>query len=145
MTGPVNYGLNEIKLYIDSIGPTIKNWSDRCGRPGEFKKRINAIMPTTITHLASLIFFPKAVGIGLVATAIMPDAVDVILHSCMIQGADRMIDNLNLTNTQKKVAVVGVIVTTGFYVQNPYLAILPSLFTAKLMADATLNRYYERT
>ncbi len=102
MTGPANYYLNELKLYANDIGPNIKNWYDKCQKPGEFQNRINAIIPTTITHLASLIFFPKAAGVGLVATAVMPDAVDRILHSCIIQGVDGMIDDLNITSTQKK-------------------------------------------
>lgn len=140
-----NYYLNELKLYAESIGPTLKNWHEKCQRPGEFRKRINACIPTTITHYVALIFFPKAAAVGLVATAVIPDAVDRILHNDIIQRIDRMIDELNMTSTQKKAVVVAGIAMTGYLIQNPYLAIPPSLFTAKLMADMTIGRYYERT
>jgi hypothetical protein len=91
-----------------------------------------------------LIFFPKAAEVGLVATAVMPDAVDRILHNYIVQRIDRMIDELNMTSTQKKAAAVAGIVMTGFLIQNPYLAIPPSLLTTKLMADTAIGKYYER-
>jgi hypothetical protein len=118
-----NYYLNELKLYAESIGPILKNWHENCQRPGEFRKRINAILPTTITHYVALFFFPKVTAIGLVATAVMPAAVEDILHNAIIQGLDEMIDKLNMTSTQKKTAVVVGIAMTGYL---------------------TLNRYYER-
>lgn len=142
---PLNYYLHELKLYAESIKPTLESWYEKCQQPGEFRKRINATIPTTITHYVALIFFPKAAAVGLVATAVMPDAVDRILHNDIIQRIDRMIDELNMTSSQKKAAVVAGIAMTGFLIQNPYLAIPPSLFVATLMADTSIGRYYERT
>jgi len=145
MTSPaLNPYLHELKLYAEDVGPKLQRWYDDCQRPGEFQKRCRAIVPSTITHLAALFFFPRATVAGIVATAVMPDAIDEVMHNHAIQRIDRTIDDLNMTSTQKTALAVTGIVVAGLLVQNPYLAILPSLCTAKLMADITLDRYRGR-
>jgi hypothetical protein len=142
--GSLSSTLYELKLYAEEIQPCIKNWYERCQRPGEFQKRTNAIKPTTIVHLTTLIFFPKTAAIGLIASAVMPEAADRILHNPYLQEIDYIMDKLNLSDTQKKAATVGGIVLSSLLSNIPYFTIPPSLFIAKLIIQTTIDRYYER-
>lgn len=58
MTHSVSFYLNELKLYADSTLPAVRSWYGNCQRPGEFKKRLIAILPSTPTHCVAMLVFP---------------------------------------------------------------------------------------
>lgn len=144
MSGYVSYYLHECKGYVDCIGPAIKDWYESCQRPGEFQKRARAMIPSTLVECVALAIFPTSASVGMIAAAVMPEAIDRIMHCVLVQEMNSEINKLNLTSTQKKTVTVAGILMSGL-IQDSYLTILPSLLIAKHMAEATFRRYYSST
>lgn len=139
------YICSEAKLYIAEIGPQIRSWYGKLCEPGELPKRINAAVFPTPEVFACLAYYPGATLLARSLTCLMPGAIDVIMHYDIVQGAENIIGRLNMSDTQKKIVTIAGVVISGTLIENPYLAILPAFFTAKISADAILNTYYRRT
>lgn len=137
--------LYQAKLCVEDVPYKIKNWYEDWQRPGEFKKRASAVVPSTLVHLVALSLFTNAAALGLSLTFVSPEAMNRIMHNPVIQDLQWRLRQLNMTETQKKAAIAFEIAIAGLFIQNAYLALIPSAFVVLLIGDMTLDRYYKRT